>query len=86
VTTAPEDPPDPPDDHRRYRQIAAVLRRRIESGELASGNRMPGTRSLKVEFNTSHETAQKALRVLEADGLIKKWPGVGYWVLPASDD
>lgn len=77
VMTASADPPDPPRDQRLYRRIAATLRDRIESGELARGTRMPGTRAIKDEFSTSQETAQKALRVLEAEGIIKKWPGVG---------
>jgi DNA-binding GntR family transcriptional regulator len=51
-------------------EIAAVLRERIRSGELASSTRMPGTRAIKVEFNTSMETAQKSLRVLENEGLV----------------
>lgn len=77
VTT---DAPDP-FEKRLYMQIAATLRDRIASGELASGTRMPGTRAIKVEFATSMETAQKSLRVLEAEGLIRKYAGVGNWVL-----
>ena len=67
-------------------QVAAVLRGRITSGELASGARMPGTRAIKDEFNVSQETAQKSLRVLEQEGVVQKWPGIGYWVLPHEDD
>jgi DNA-binding GntR family transcriptional regulator len=67
-------------------QIAAALRERIDSGELTSGMRMPGTRAIKTEFSTSIETAQKALRVLEQDGLIEKWPGVGYYVIARDAD
>jgi DNA-binding GntR family transcriptional regulator len=62
-------------------QVAAALRGRIASGELADGARMPGTRAIKAEFEVSIETAQKSLRVLEAEGLIRKWPGIGYYVL-----
>ena len=79
------DVPDP-FEKRLYMQIAGALRDRIASGELAVGTRMPGTRAIKIEFATSMETAGKALRVLENEGRIKKWAGVGYWVLPAHDE
>jgi len=68
-----------PSDRRKYMQIAATLRERISSGDLASGARLPGTRAIRVEFDTSQETAQKALRVLEDEGLIVKYPGLGYY-------
>jgi GntR family transcriptional regulator len=67
-------------------QVAAVLRGRITSGELPSGARMPGSRGIKAEFGVSAETAQKSLRVLEEEGVIQKWPGIGYWVIPPEDD
>ena len=83
VTTDAPDPQDDPHlDKRLYIRIAAILRDRIASGELVSGTRMPGTRSIKAEFSTSMETAGKALRVLENDGIIRKWAGTGHWVLP----
>lgn len=68
VTIASADPPDDPhQDQRLYVRIAAILRDRIASGELAGGARMPGTRTIKVEFSTSIETSQKALRVPSAE-------------------
>lgn len=69
------------DDPRRYTQLAAVLRERITSGELATGDTMPGTRGISDEFGVSIETAQKALRVLEGEGLIRRYPGLPYYVL-----
>lgn len=70
-----------PADKRRYMQIALTLSERIASGELPSGAAMPGTRAIKEEFGVSIETAQKALRVLDSEGLIKKYPGLSYYVL-----
>lgn len=70
-----------PSDHRRYVQVALILKERITSGELASGAAMPGTRAIKEEFGISVETAQKSLRVLAREGLIKKYPGLPYYVL-----
>lgn len=68
-------------DPRRYMQIAAALRARIAAGELAPGDAMPSTRTLAQEYGTSLETANKALKVLADEGLIKRWPGLPYYVL-----
>ena len=62
-------------------RIAAELRARITSGELAPGDAMPSTRTLAQEYGTSLETANKALKVLADEGLIKRWPGLPYHVL-----
>lgn len=72
--------PDP-EDRRRYVQVALVLKGRISSGELARGATMPSTRGIKAEFGVSIETAQKSLRILADEGLIKRWPGLGYYVI-----
>ena len=62
-------------------RIAVDLRQRIASGELAPGDAMPSTRTLAQEHGTSIETANKALKVLADEGLIRRWPGLPYYVL-----
>lgn len=68
------DPPylDPP-----YLRIAAELRRRIASGELAPGDRVPSTRRITQEWGVAMATASKALAALNQEGLVRAVPGVG---------
>lgn len=63
-----------------YRQVAAVLRGRIESGEYQPGRRLPSVRGLVQEFGIAELTARKALRVLVEDGLAEMSPGMGTYV------
>lgn len=65
-------PTEPP-----YLRIAAELRRRIVSGELAAGERVPSTRAVVREWGVAMATATKALSVLRAEGLVRAVPGVG---------
>lgn len=50
--------------------VAAELRRRIASGELQPGDRLPSEDGLMVEFDLARTTLREALRVLESEGLI----------------
>jgi DNA-binding GntR family transcriptional regulator len=63
-----------------YLQIAAILRGRIESGEYAPGQRLPGINDLTQEYGVAHLTANKALRVLVAEGLAELSRGRGFYV------
>ncbi|MEV0291581.1 TetR/AcrR family transcriptional regulator C-terminal domain-containing protein [Kribbella sp. NPDC050820] len=60
-----------------YQVIAAEIRRRIEAGELAAGDRVPSTRGLVREFGVAMATATKALQVLQQQDLVHAQPGVG---------
>ena len=69
-----------------YRQIAAVLRGRIQSGDYRPGQRLPSITTLMQEYGVAHLTANKALRLLAAEGLAELSPGMGYYVTgPPSD-
>jgi len=50
--------------------VAAVLRDRIVSGELADGDEIAGLDSLVKEFGVSPPSLREALRILENEGLI----------------
>ncbi len=63
-----------------YQQIAAVLRGRIESGELAPGDMVPSITRLTQEYGVSKGTAVKALDVLRREGLTRTVPGWGTFV------
>ncbi|MEU1423653.1 TetR/AcrR family transcriptional regulator C-terminal domain-containing protein [Kitasatospora sp. NPDC005751] len=63
---------DPP-----YRRIAADLRRRIATGTLAPGERVPSNRRLAQEWGVALATATKALTVLRLEGLVEARARVG---------
>lgn len=70
-----------------YRQVAAVLRGRIEAGTYLPGRRLPSVRGLVEEFGVAQLTARKALRVLVDEGLAEMTPGMGTYVRePPSGD
>ncbi len=54
-----------------WREIADDLRRRIEAGEWAAGDRLPSVRELMAEFGTSSPAAvTRAIRELASEGLL----------------
>lgn len=63
-----------------YRQVAAILRGRIESGEYPPGRRLPSINDLVGEFGVARTTAGKALRLLVDQGAAELSPGMGFYV------
>jgi DNA-binding GntR family transcriptional regulator len=63
-----------------YLQIAADLRGRIASGELAPGDMVPSITRLTQEYGVSKGTAVKALDVLRREGLTRTVAGWGTFV------
>ncbi|MFJ9432440.1 TetR/AcrR family transcriptional regulator C-terminal domain-containing protein [Streptomyces sp. NPDC101490] len=61
----------------RYLQIVAELRRRIETGKLAPGDRVPSTREITRQWGVAMATATKALSELRREGMVRAVPGVG---------
>jgi GntR family transcriptional regulator len=61
-----------------YVQVAALLRARIESGELTT--RLPSLRTISQEYGVSHITAEKAMELLRGDGLVVTVVGRGTFV------
>jgi DNA-binding GntR family transcriptional regulator len=72
------------EDPRAYVRIADGLRERITSGELAPGMPMPSITTLSQEHGVARQTAAKALRTLETEGLVRRVPGLGYYVTARS--
>ena len=60
-----------------YRQIAAWLRGRIESGELKPGQRLPTERDLQQLLGVAQTTTRRAYRLLAAEGIVVTTPGRG---------
>lgn len=61
----------------RSGRIVSELRRRIEVGELAPGDRVPSTREIVRQWGVAMATATKALTELRQSGLTEARPGVG---------
>src|SRR5258706_1939175 len=68
-----------------YRQVAAILRARIESGELAPRQRLPSIAGLVQEYGIARTTAAQALKVLIDEGLAEVVPGWGTYVTSPGD-
>lgn len=68
------------DNRPRWRQVHAVIQGRIQSGEYPPGIRVPSVVQLQGEFGIANVTAQKVLRQLRADGLVRTEPGMGSFV------
>ena len=64
-----------------YRQVASILKERIEDGTYAPGRRLPSITGLVQEFGIAALTARKALRVLVDLGLAEMTPGMGTYVV-----
>lgn len=65
-----------------YARIAAEIRRRIDSGDLCPGDRVPSTRQIAQRWSVAIATATKVLTVLRQAGLVRAVPGVGTVVAP----
>ena len=63
-----------------YQQIAADIRRAIEQGTYAAGERLPSGRDLAKKYDVAPMTIQQALRELRDQGLIVTWQGRGVFV------
>ncbi|MHC4916994.1 MAG: GntR family transcriptional regulator [Planctomycetota bacterium] len=61
--------------------LLSSLRTRIRSGELAPGDFLPTVRRLSREAGVAHGTAWRALKALEAEGLVEARPRRGYRVI-----
>jgi DNA-binding transcriptional regulator YhcF (GntR family) len=60
-----------------YQQIAEDLRRRVESGALQPGARVPSTRALARRWKVANATAAHALKVLIHEGVLTALPRSG---------
>jgi GntR family transcriptional regulator len=65
-----------------YLKIYRDLRRRIEEGELAPGDRLPPQRDLSGQFNVTLMTLRQAIQLLESEGLVWTRQGLGTYVSP----
>lgn len=72
---------DQADNRAPYAQIAAHYAELITSGELQPGSLLPSIKNLSQEWKVSTATAEKALRKLRNEGLVRGIHGIGTEVL-----
>jgi GntR family transcriptional regulator len=72
--------PTPP-----WRQLAAILKNKIESGELPPGSQLPSALALSGEYQVSVPTVRKAITALKDEGLITGVAGYGTFVARKPD-
>ncbi|MGW7084852.1 GntR family transcriptional regulator [Streptomyces sp. NPDC054871] len=68
----------------RWRQVAEIIRRRIEDGTYPPRTRVPSVVQITAEFGIANATAQKVLKGLRREGLVHMEPGLGSFVSPPS--
>ena len=64
----------------RYREIADILRLRLEAGDYAAGRVLPSESELSEEFGASRVTVRRALELLRDEGLVAARQGFGWFV------
>lgn len=68
----------------RYQEILQDLRGKIESGELAGGDRLPTFNELRAQIGASQATVERVYSLLEQEGLISRERGRGVFVAERS--
>ena len=68
------------DDPRKWVQIYDYLLNQILDGTLKPRDGCPPIGDLSQQWGTCRQTVSKALRTLEDEGLIRRYPGHGYIV------
>jgi GntR family transcriptional regulator len=63
-----------------YRQISNQIKYLIASGQLTTGQELPGVRTLAEQLTVTPNTIVKAYGELEAEGLLEKRRGSGTYV------
>jgi DNA-binding GntR family transcriptional regulator len=67
-------------DPRAYVQLAGILRKAIAAGKYPPGTATPSITTLSQEYGHARQTCSKALGVLVKEGLLIRYPGLGYYV------
>jgi GntR family transcriptional regulator len=65
-----------------WAQAAQYIRRQIETGRYAGGERLPSESELAESFGLSRLTVRQAMAQLSTEGLVERRQGVGTFVAP----
>jgi len=74
------------EEDKGYAWLAGQLRRVIVAGGIPAGNVLPSVKQLGSDYGVSSETARRAAKQLEAEGLIVSEPRQGFRVLARAND
>jgi DNA-binding LacI/PurR family transcriptional regulator len=67
----------------KHVQTAVLLKRRIEKGDYTPGSNFPPVRMLGAELGVSSNVVQRAVQLLEKEGVVESEHGIGIRVLPS---
>src|ERR1700729_2727757 len=73
-------------DPRAYMQLAGMLRKAIAAGTYPPGTATPSITTLSQDYGHARQTCSKALGVLVKEGLLIRYPGLGYYVVGKPGD
>lgn len=63
-----------------YVRLAADIERRVRAGEWAPGDRLPSREEIAASYGVAERTVRRALRELQAAGLVTVMPARGAYV------
>jgi GntR family transcriptional repressor for pyruvate dehydrogenase complex len=79
--------PEPKVDRRSAgERVVELVRRRIESGEMKPGDRLPGERDLALSLGVSRPSVRSGLEALEAMGVVVSRRGAGTFIAEGPPD
>jgi GntR family transcriptional regulator len=64
-------------------RLAFDLRKAIADGKYLPGTPTPSIKTLSQDYGHARQTCSKALNVLVEEGLLIRYPGLGYYVVGA---
>jgi GntR family transcriptional regulator len=76
---------EPEPDRPLWVQVYEIIRGRIEAGVYRPRRPVPSLEQLTQEFGIARNTARKVLNRLQSDGLVRKVPSLGTFVVPRDD-
>jgi DNA-binding transcriptional regulator YhcF (GntR family) len=71
---------DPDDPRPPYAQVSSALRAAIRTRKFAPGDKLPSTPALARNYGVARATVQRAIRDLQAEGLVVTRQGSGVFV------
>ena len=71
---------DPDDREPLYRQLAAIIREQIQSGQIPPRRAVPSKRMLRQQYGISARTVDAAMTLLRDEGLVEREQGKGLFV------
>jgi GntR family transcriptional regulator len=67
-------------------QLATRIRKAIAAGEYPPRTPIPSITTMAQDYGHARQTCSKALGILVKEGLLVRYPGLGYYVTGQPDD